>query len=220
MRFLGLVPPAIILAILWLIGFGLLGFGLWSTVRSNRAASWPLAEGKLDKLSLEEKVKPPDRRSNQETIIYRVKVEYTYTVAGRVYHGSRLAFGYGGSNIKQPHEAIITKLKNANVVMVRYDPLDPSSSTLSCGVHQTAWSVLLFAVTWLVFMLGMTTVFWYSIRTKPKNVTTDTVCDEPITIRSVVAFTFWILAFCLGLYLTTWVSLQGDPTLLENLIVR
>jgi hypothetical protein len=141
------------ISIFYLVGFGLLGYGIWSARRSTVAAAWPSTPGTVTQLSVEDK-------SDNDGNSYEVKVEYTYTVDGVAHTGSRLAFGYSASGGREAHDEIYRKLKEAKTVAVRYDPDDPSVSCLSFGVHRSIQLALAFAITWLAFVLGLTVLVW------------------------------------------------------------
>lgn len=91
---------------------------------------------------------------------YAVKLQYTYAIDGITYEGSRLAFGYAASSGREAHDEIFQRLKEAKVVSARYDPSNPSVSCLSFGLHRSIQMTLLFAVTWLLFVIGFTLMFW------------------------------------------------------------
>jgi hypothetical protein len=136
-----------------LVGFGIFGWGLWTAWRSSQASEWPVVEGKLTHVSL-------DRRSGNKSVTYEVKVEYHYEAEGREYTGTRLAFGYTGSNIKNTHDEIYQKLRKAKKIEVRYDPADPAIATLSHGVHQSVQFLMIFGGTWLLFVIGFSLIWW------------------------------------------------------------
>lgn len=142
----------VFVSIFYLIGFGVLGYGLWTARRSTQVANWPTTQGNLTNISLAEK-------SDSDSTIYEVQVEYTYTVDGQAYHGSRLAFGYAASNNHQAQTEIYEKLKAAKSVDVRYDPDNPSSSALSYGIHGSIQFILVFAIIWLAFAI-LFTLIW------------------------------------------------------------
>jgi hypothetical protein len=148
---------AIFISLFYLIGFGVLGAAIWSARRSTQAASWPTTRGVLTSLALKE-------NPGSEGSTYEVKVEYTYTVAGKQYRGSCLAFGYMAGSEREAHAEIHEKLKAAKSVDVRYDPDDPASSTLSFGIHRSIQFVLAFAITWLAFVTGFTLLWWLGSR--------------------------------------------------------
>jgi hypothetical protein len=141
------------MSVFYLVGFGILGYALWSAWRSTQAAAWPTTPGTIKELSLQE-------NSDSEGTSYEVKVKYAYMVDGVAYEGSRLAFGYTASSGKQAHNQIHQKLKNAKTVAVRYDPSDPSVSCLSFGMHRSIQIGLAVAFTWLAFVFGFTLIWW------------------------------------------------------------
>lgn len=140
----------------YLVGLGVLGYGVWAARRSTQVANWPITQGNLTNVALKE-----DSDSDGGTN-YEVKVEYTYTVDGQAYHSSRLAFGYGLSSNHQAQTEIYEKLKAAKSVDVRYDPVNPASSVLSYGIHRTIRFILAFAITWLAFVIGCTLLWMLS----------------------------------------------------------
>jgi len=68
----GMGCVAIFLSVLYLIGFGVLGYGVWSAWRSTRSATWPTAHGIVTNIALKE-------NSDSEGTTYQVHVEYDYT---------------------------------------------------------------------------------------------------------------------------------------------
>lgn len=146
------------ISVFYLVGFGLLGYGIRSAVRSNAAADWPTAPGSIVNLALDSSTD-----SDGDTT-YEVKVNYIYTIASKVYKGSTLALGYTSSSGKEAHEKIHQKLKNSQSVQVRYDPADPDSSVLSFGMHRSIQLTFAFALTWLAFVIGFTVLWWLGSR--------------------------------------------------------
>ncbi|NEP06999.1 MAG: DUF3592 domain-containing protein [Okeania sp. SIO4D6] len=90
---------------------------------------------------------------------YEVKVKYRYSVRGRTYTGSRLAFGYVSSSGRQIHQDILNRLKSGSSVKVRYNRRNPAISTLSYGIHRSIKLVLEFAIIWLAFSW----IFWWVV---------------------------------------------------------
>jgi hypothetical protein len=140
------------ISVFYFVGFSLLGYGLWSAYRSLRAGDWPSVEGSLTKVELVE--------THNDGTTWKVVPEYSYSVAGQHYDGSRLAYGYAGSNTRETHAQIYEKLKAARSVTVRYDPEDPATSTLSFGLHLSHKLFLAFSITWLAFVVGFTLLWW------------------------------------------------------------
>ncbi len=141
------------IAIFYVIGFGLLAHGINSARRSSQAATWPTAPAKLTSLEVH-----VNEDSDGDT--YEVRVRYAYKVHGVAYEGSRVAFGYSGSSDREPHDQIYERLKGATAVAVRYDPSAPAESCLSFGLHRSIQFMLVFATSWLLFVIGFTLLFW------------------------------------------------------------
>jgi hypothetical protein len=144
---------AVFISVFYVVGFGLLGYGLWGARRSTQAAAWPIAPATITNLEVHED-------SDSDGTSYEVKVQYTYIVGGVAYQGSRLAFGYGGNSGRKTHEEIYQKLREAKTVAARYNPSDPSVSCLSFGLHRSILLTLAFAITWLLFVIGFTLLYW------------------------------------------------------------
>jgi hypothetical protein len=141
------------LSIFYLIGFFVLGCGVFNAWRSTLARTWPTTRGRVTELALKE-------NSDSDRSTYAVQVRYAYTVDGVAYEGSRLAFGYGASSDRAAHDEIYQKLKGARSVSVRYDPANPVVSCLSFGLHRSIRSTFLFSIIWLGFTFGFTCLCW------------------------------------------------------------
>ena len=140
------------ISIFFLVGLGMLGYGVHSFYRGRQALSWPGVEGRLLECSLEE-------HADSESTTWEVKVRYTYSVAGQEFEGKRVAFGYSGSSTHDEHRGIYDKLQSGSGVMVRYQPGNPSDSVLAAGFNRSTFLILAFAVTWLLFTTGFT-ILW------------------------------------------------------------
>jgi len=146
------------LGVFFLVGFGLLGYGLFQMKQSSAAGSWPTTRGTIVSCSLS------DETDSDGDTMYVVKIEYSYSVRGADYTGDRLAFGYGGDSSRKAHDAILAKLQSAEHVDVRYDPREPANAVLSFGVHRSIRTTLVFAITWLAFVTGFALILWTASR--------------------------------------------------------
>lgn len=142
------------IGVFYLVGFGLLIYGVYCAKRSLTSGKWPIAEGKLSRCEL---VQSSDGDGGT---VYSVAVEYGYFVGGKEYSGDQLAFGYSASSHRDGHQAIAEKLKKCDTVDVRYDPFSPETSVLSFGIHRSIKFILIFAVTWLLFVVGFSLLWW------------------------------------------------------------
>jgi hypothetical protein len=144
----------VFLGVFGAVGVGMLGYGVWAARRSMQAGGWPMVTGRLLSVEL------GAHTDSDGDELWEVKPTYAYTVDGKEYSGSRLAFGYTGSGGKAVHEEICQRLKAANSIDVRYDPVNPATAVLSYGVHRSIRFILAFAVTWLAFVLGIAACWW------------------------------------------------------------
>jgi len=128
-------------------------------VRLARAAqNWSTVEVSVESCRLAE-------NSDSDGSSYTVEVAYRYTVDGRPYRGTRLAFGYGGSSGRAAHQAIADRLMQARTVVVRYDPFDPARAVLACGVNRSILFLFVFGATWLMFCIGfaaLVAISWHA----------------------------------------------------------
>jgi uncharacterized membrane protein len=99
------------------------------------AAKWPSVVGTIEEVSLQKHEESSSDES--QDISYRAIVKYEYFVDDRAYTNDTIAFGYGSSENVELHRAILNKLQEAEAVVVRYDPANPSRSSLAYGIHST-----------------------------------------------------------------------------------
>ncbi len=144
----------IFISLFFAVGFGILGYGIYSLVMSNKAKAWPTTEGYIKSCKL---VESNDQEDGSNSFI--VEVKYRYTVAGNRYQGERIAFGYSGSDGRKSHQEIKDKLSSAKTILVRYDPASPSQAVLSCGLNRSTILLLVFGGFWLLLITGFT-ILW------------------------------------------------------------
>lgn len=153
------IPMGVVVGLLafYLIGFGVLGYGLYSAWRSTQAAAWPTTPGTITSLELKESF-------DADGSSYGVRVQYAYTLDGEAYEGNRVAFGYADDDRRGYHAELHRRMKEAKVVNVRYDPANPARSCLSFGVHRSIRYVLFFAAAWLAAVTGFAILTWVGMQ--------------------------------------------------------
>lgn len=161
----------------------MLWYGINSAKQSVEASNWPSVTGTITNLYLDKSRSPNGQ-------VYHVEVDYHYTVMGRTYTSSRLAFGYSSSNVIQAHEDILNKLEHASSVKVRYNPQNPATSTLSCGIHTSIKFWIVFPIMFLAMFSSVFFEFWIA---------------PPLAV--------------FGCPLILWIVFQPDHVLLKNLEV-
>jgi Protein of unknown function (DUF3592) len=166
---LGFGCVTIFLSFFYLAGFWMLGYSLWDSWRSLRAASWPTTSGTIEEAKIHAEF-------NNESMSHSLKVRYKYVVGGIEHEGTRLAFGYDGNCGLETHQQILDKLRAAKSIDVRYDPDDPANSCLSFGLHRSLKEMLAFAIAWLLFASWFHYAIW--------NMTfPDTVLIKNLSVR-------------------------------------
>jgi hypothetical protein len=103
-----------------------------------------------------------DKSMDDESTTYWVRVKYTYTVDGIRHDGSRIAFGYAATSVRDDHEQIYHTLKDAKSVKVRYSLSEPSLSCLSAGSHRGIRLDFAFVLGWLSSCFWAILLWWVS----------------------------------------------------------
>ena len=147
---------ALFISLFFLVGFGLLGWGLYSMYRGQQARSWPRVPGSIVDCQIKQ------NSDGEGGTTWHVEVRYKYQVAGKDFESDRVAFGYVGSSSYDEHRAIHEKLMQAKQVEVKHDPDDSAIAVLAAGVNRSTILILVFALTWLLFTTGFTVLWYYS----------------------------------------------------------
>jgi hypothetical protein len=131
----------VLFAILALVFWGLVAWGLWTRVRWLGSRNWPSTRGTITASSRTES-KSNDPSTHQSTVTYGASVHYDYIADRRPFTGSRVTFGdYETSN--PAHAAsILARYPKGREVTVWYDPDDPSYAVLEREIGGN-WIVLL-----------------------------------------------------------------------------
>jgi hypothetical protein len=114
-----------------------------STVRSGRkarsSASWPATEGTIVASEISRTVDANRSQLNtgvgMDQGIYRPRVEFTYTVAGKEYTGRTFTLSYYSTN-KETATEITRRYPVGKSVSVYYNPGDQSEATLETGENR------------------------------------------------------------------------------------
>lgn len=136
---------------LFAVGFGIIGWGAYCSLKSRIASNWPIVPGEIKSCEIK-------KTTDVDGDTYRVLVSYSYEVFGRQYHGDRIAFGYCGSNKYAEHSSLYDKLSMTRKVAVRYNPSNPAESALTFGPKMPL-RILVFGFMWVFFMTGFS-ILW------------------------------------------------------------
>jgi hypothetical protein len=113
------------------VGIGLVVFGLRERKKAKAAESWPTANGSILSARLDQQTRTErsDGRTYTRTS-YTPIIEYTYTVGGQTYQGSRV---FPGASMSYDHgtaQNIVNRYQPGAAVAVHYDPGDPTQAVL------------------------------------------------------------------------------------------
>lgn len=136
---------ALLVALLYVLGIAILGYGIRSYLPSRRSQTWPAVEGTILACEL--------RKSNDsDGPNYRVDVKYSYSVAGREFKSDRLTFGYSGSGDRLAEQKTVDRLRLGKPASVRYNPADPAQAVLFREVSRTTATMIVFGSVWLFLL--------------------------------------------------------------------
>jgi hypothetical protein len=116
-------------------GFMVLGL-LWAARRQvAEAARWPATGGRIVKCTVENYRKRVGSASGGTLVTFHEPVvEYAYRVDDREYHSTQLSFGGKAASSRASAEAKAARYPAGNLVLVHYDPKNPSNAVLDLKV--------------------------------------------------------------------------------------
>lgn len=159
-------------AFLLLMALILAGIG-WRMLSGDKAnshlavasAAWATAAGQIGTVRIDqEEAKSFDRNSNTEivNISYVPKVDYSYTVAGQQYAGTRINFLRPHYASEKKAKEVVANYATGAAVTVAYDPVDPQNSVLDRNTKPPTigfWTVFIFVIAVIVAGLGIAMLF-------------------------------------------------------------
>lgn len=127
-------------------GIVLLLLSIYFYKKSKDSIKWCKTKGQISKAYL-------DKFNDSNSTSYRVEVEYSYTVADKVYNSKRKYYGdHLLSSFLGSTKKLVDKYKKGDTIDVYYNPQNPKDAVLEQGVH---FSVLVFFISSLVcFSIG------------------------------------------------------------------
>ncbi len=114
-------------------------FTIKNFVAASRSNSWPSAQGTITRFDID----TFDRKGRP---FYRPNVQYRFTVDGKDFSGSRLAFHGIDSPNRSDIEEIGVKYAAGTQHAVYYDGVDPTQSVIERGTHWLVYVALLIPV--------------------------------------------------------------------------
>lgn len=127
-------------------GIVLLLLSIYFYKKSKDSIKWSRTKGQISNACL-------DKFNDSNSTSYRVQVEYSYTVADKVYSSKRKYYGdHLLNSFYWSTKKLVDKYKKGDTIDVYYNPQNPKDAVLEQGVH---FSVLVFFISSLVcFSIG------------------------------------------------------------------
>lgn len=145
------------------VGLSLMLFGFaWSGIfglaharvkhKAKIAAGWPSVPGEV--LSTEIGVDDNSSTGTDGTTWYKPVVNYSYTVKGAPYQGTRIRFGNPHYASQKKAEAALSPYRIGSAVAAKYNPDDPIDAVLETGNPNAIYFMLaLFGIPFIVIGL-------------------------------------------------------------------
>jgi cytoskeletal protein RodZ len=158
-----------IAVILGVVGLGVLVWGFLRMRQTARTKNWPTTQGTIRSSTVTSREAPPLRQEEsydddapkpKPQVLYRPRVEYTYTVDGQTYTGTALGRDMVEVSSSQHAKTHAARYVPRAPVTVFYDPNDPSQALLEPGVQATSWAIPGAGAACLI----VTTAFYFFIR--------------------------------------------------------
>jgi hypothetical protein len=141
--------PAFVLLLFFATGVVIVIAAYRMQLKARQAQNWPTVPGQVVRLEFDDSSDP----TGSDATTYQTNVRYAYTVAGAHFEATRIAFGYSAGRDRQAEFDLYTRLKQAAVVTVRYDPARPSEATLEFVPGRSAKGLLTLGFVWIALTL-------------------------------------------------------------------
>ena len=134
------------------VGIPMVWIGLHFLGRDRAIARWPCAPGVMISSIIETSRSSPSRDKqgfSYDYEVYTPVVRYTYSVAGQVLEGDRVAREVVATTSRAPVQACVEKYSPGKEVAVLYNPSDPKTAYLETRRSLGAVIVLAFGGFWI-----------------------------------------------------------------------
>lgn len=150
---------SIFLAVFFLVGATIAGFGVRTVFQARESGSWPSVPGVIRSSTV------TSQRGSKGGTTYKPEVTYSYTIDGTEYRGDLIAYGLKGSSSSSRGFAQYydNKYPEGSTVPVAYDPAHPQTSVLEPGVSKRAFLMFAFGAIFAVNALMFGLVYWLFI---------------------------------------------------------
>ncbi len=121
-------------AIVALVGLGLILQALYLGWQRHRSRSWPQVTGYVSEAWIREETQTRGADDTEWRTSYWPEIRYTYQVAGKTYTGTQIQLGGAeGLAHRRDAEAVLAAYPPGAMVTVHYDPQRPDIAVLEPG---------------------------------------------------------------------------------------
>lgn len=145
-----------ILSIFFLIGLGILLWGLSQQEALMQCKKWTQTTAKITQLAFED-------LSDVDGQSYVTKIMYEYKIRGKNYQNSGIAFGYNASSGEKYHRRIYNILATKSIINIYYDPRHPEKSIISKSQGKSIYVAQSVGIFFMIWGLGFMILFTLSL---------------------------------------------------------
>ena len=135
----------LLIVALFLVPFG--AIACWVSIadifQGLQSLFWPRSQGTIKESSIE-------KETEKNSVRYRAKIVYDYSVSGSLYEADRISFKDSLSS-REEIQRIIKKFPSGSTVMVRYHPRKPQLAVLRTGISIANVGMLVIGCGFLYF---------------------------------------------------------------------
>ncbi len=132
-------------------GIVIMIYGLYLRARVRASRDWPQTMGAILKAEVVEE-------TDNDSVEYRVRVEYEYSVDGQRRIGRRIEFGKSAYARKKNAQAQLERYPVGTSVMVFFDPEKPEDAVL---LRKSSWGTM-YIVLGLAFAIFSIAIFFFA----------------------------------------------------------
>jgi len=122
------------------VGGAMILFAQIANKRAEAAQAWPVVQGKVESTEVK-RHSSHNPKTHHTTVSYIPVVNYSYTVEGSSYKGSKLTFGSSTYDSTTAHN-IVDQYSTGSSVGVHYDPKNPAKAVLEVKAVGTKMNLI------------------------------------------------------------------------------
>ncbi len=157
---MGWIVPRIIVAVLFIAGLGVIFMGLKDIWQAASSATWPTTTAVIVRSDIA-------RRDDDSGNSFVPDIEYRYTVDGQDLTSKGLRAGMKVLYSRKVARSVANEYHAGQLVMIAYDPANPSNALLEPGLHKQTFVAMVFGATALMFVTSVGLAIWTMVPCGP-----------------------------------------------------